>query len=74
MDPIPALTRVAEGFSEDEIKKVILNGRAATPKDANALAPRLHMNSWKALMDEDEVRALIDYLFSLMPKGTGQEW
>ena len=74
VDPIPALTRVAEGFSEDEIKKVILNGRAATPKDANALAPRLHMNSWKALMDEDEVRALIDYLFSLMPKGTGQEW
>ncbi|MBI4371153.1 MAG: c-type cytochrome [Elusimicrobia bacterium] len=73
-DPIPALNRVAEGFTEDEIKKVILNGRNAAPADPNGIAPRLHMNSWKALMDEEEVHALIDYLFSLMPKEKGQEW
>lgn len=74
VDPIPALNRVAEGFTEDEIKAVILNGRNATPKDPNGIAPRLHMNSWKTLMDTEEVDALTDYLFSLMPKGEKSDW
>lgn len=74
VDPIPALNRVAEGFKEDEVKAVILNGRNATPKDVNGIAPRLHMNSWKTLMDQEEVDALTDYLFSLMPKGEKSEW
>lgn len=74
VDPIPALDRVAEGFTEDEVKKIILNGRNALPKDASGVAPRLHMNSWKNLMDEEELDALTDYLFSLMPKGEKSEW
>lgn len=74
VDPIPALDRVAEGFSADEIAKVILDGRNAVAKDPNGIAPRLHMNSWRTLMDQDEVHALTDYLFSLMPKGEKSEW
>ncbi|MBI2384822.1 MAG: c-type cytochrome [Elusimicrobia bacterium] len=73
VDPIPALNRVAEGFTEDEIKRVILNGRNATPKDAGDV-PRLHMNSWKTLMDDEEVDAVTDYLMSLMPKGEKTDW
>lgn len=74
VDPMPALNRVAEGFTEDEVKKVIRNGRNATPKDPSGIAPRLHMNSWKTLMDEEELHALTDYLMSLMPKGEQTDW
>lgn len=74
VDPIPALNRVAEGFTEEEIKTVILNGRNATPMDPNGVAPRLHMNSWKTLMDSEELDALTDYLMSLMPKGEQTDW
>lgn len=74
VDPIPALDRVAEGFTEAEITKVILEGRNALPKGDGGVSPRLHMNSWKTLMDETEVHALTDYLFSLMPKGEKSEW
>ena len=68
VDPIPPLKRVAEGFTEEEIKAVILKGRMPVAKDPNGLKPRLWMNSWKALMDEEELHVLVDYLFSLMPK------
>ncbi|MEK7232734.1 MAG: hypothetical protein AAB268_02880 [Elusimicrobiota bacterium] len=68
------MNRVAEGFQEDEVKAVILNGRNATPKDPNGIAPRLHRNSWKTLMDQEEVDALTDSLFSLMPKGEKTEF
>lgn len=74
VDPIPGLDRVAEGFTEEEIKKIILNGRNAVPKDSGGIAPRLHMNSWKSLMDQDELHVLTDYLFSLMPQGEKSEW
>ncbi len=74
VDPIPGLTRVAEGFTEEEVKQVIMNGRSATPKDPSGIAPRLHMNSWKSLMDAEELDAVTDYLFSLMPKGEKSEW
>ncbi len=74
VDPIPSLNRVAEGFTEDEVKQVILDGRSSTPKDPGGIAPRLHMNSWKTLMDKEELDALVDYLMSLMPKGEKSEW
>lgn len=73
IDPIPALERVAEGFTEEEVKAVIRNGRMPLAKDPQAPTPRLWMNSWKTLMNEEELDALVDYLFSLMPKG-GEEW
>lgn len=74
VDPIPALDKVAAGFKEEELKTVILNGRTAVAKDPLGPAPRLHMNSWRALMDDDEVHAVVDYLMSLMPKGDGTEF
>lgn len=74
VDPIPALNRAAEGFSQDELKEVILNGRTAASKDSSGPAPRLHMNSWKTLMDHEEAAALAAYLLSLMPKGEKTEW
>lgn len=74
IDPIPSLERVAEGFTEEEIKTVIRNGRVPAAQDPNGIKPRLWMNAWQALMDEEELHALVDYLFGLMPKNTGEKW
>lgn len=74
VDPIPGLQRVAAGFTEDELKAVILNGRQAIAADPAGPAPRLHMNAWRTLMDDAEAHAVIDYLMSLMPKGDGTEF
>lgn len=71
-DPITPLERVREGFTEEEIKTVIRDGRIPAAKDPSGIQPRLWMNSWKALMDEEELHALVKYLFSLAPQG--EEW
>lgn len=73
-DPMPALERVAEGFTEDEVKEVIRKGRQAAAKDPSGAAPRFAMNSWSKIMEEDELDALADYLFSLMPKEGAETW
>lgn len=74
VDPIPGLEKVAAGFTEEELKAVILNGRQAIAADPAGPAPRLHMNSWRTLMDDAEAHAVVDYLMSLMPKGDGTEF
>lgn len=71
---VPALTRVAEGFSTAELEKVISEGRRSVPEDERGPVPPLHMIGWKDVMDKEEIDALGDYLFSLMPKGEGESW
>ncbi|MBI4386657.1 MAG: c-type cytochrome, partial [Elusimicrobia bacterium] len=63
IDPIPPLNRVAEGFTEEEVKTVVREGRIPGAKDPDGIQPQLWMNSWKNLMDEEELDALVDYLF-----------
>jgi len=72
---VPPINKVKEGFTEDEVKKVIRDGRTSEPEDSRGPAPPLHMNAWKAVMDEGELDDLVKYLFSLLPaKKSGEEW
>lgn len=71
---VPPLDKVAEGFSEDEIKKVIRDGRIPEREDLNAPYPPLWMNAWKTVLDDNELANLIQYLFSLLPKEKKEEW
>lgn len=71
---VPSLTKVAEGFSAAELEKVIREGRRSVPEDDRGPTPPLHMIGWKEVMDDTEIDALGDYLFSLMPKGEGETW
>ena len=73
-NPIPALERVKEGFTKDEIAKVIQDGREPARKDPNGPPPPYKMNAWKSIMDASESDALIEYLFSLMKEDAGSEW
>lgn len=71
---IPRIDKVKEGFTEEEIKKVILEGRVPQKEDVRGPAPPLWMNAWKKVMGENELDDLVKYLFSLLPEGTGEEW
>lgn len=69
---VPPLNKLAEGFTEEEVKKVIRDGRHSEPEDISGPAPSLHMNSWKNIMTEQELNDLVKFLFSISPKT--EEW
>ena len=67
---IPALTFVADSYTKAEIKKLIFNGqREIVPLDPHLPAPPLYMPAWGSTIKDAEADDLIDYLFSLKPKG-----
>jgi mono/diheme cytochrome c family protein len=67
---VPSLKYVADGYTEDEVKKRILNGqREITPMDPKHPAPPLYMPAWRDKIQEGELDDLVAYLFSLKPKG-----
>lgn len=72
-DVVPALNKVAEGFTKGELIKVIRDGRLSELDDKRGPHPFLRMVAWKEIMDDDEINALVEYLFALMPKGE-DEW
>jgi len=74
-EEIPALTYVAEGYTQDELKQQILKGLKDIPqKDSLGRTPPYRMPSWKGAISDQELELLADYLMSLMPKGEKEEW
>ncbi|OGC90719.1 MAG: hypothetical protein A2142_05805 [candidate division Zixibacteria bacterium RBG_16_48_11] len=74
-EEIPALTYVAEGYTQDELKQQIWKGLLDIPKkDSLGQTPPYRMPSWKGVMDDKELELLAVYLMSLMPKGEQEEW
>lgn len=69
---IPALERVAEGYTKDELREKIKKGVALVAKaDPKGHVPILVMPSWEDKLAPEELDAIIEYLFSLAPKGAG---
>jgi mono/diheme cytochrome c family protein len=67
---IPALTYVADSYTKAEIKKLIFTGqRDIVPLDPRLPPPPLYMPAWGSTIKDAEADDLIDYLFSLKPKG-----
>lgn len=71
---VPALTYVAEGFTIDELKDRIRQGRMPQKENPAGPYPPLWMNAWKTVMSEDELDVLTKYLLSLMPKEESGRW
>jgi mono/diheme cytochrome c family protein len=72
---IPSLTLVKDGFSRDELKERIANGRQPEPADLGQPAPMISMPAWGTLLKEDEMEDLITYLYSLRPPlQPGEAW
>ncbi len=72
---VPALTRVADGYTEDELRQLILRGTATIGK-ANPTGdrPPLRMPGWRDRMTDGDARDLVAYLMSLAPKTAGDKW
>jgi len=67
---VPDLIHVADGYTKDELKDRILKGQ----HEINALDPKrppppLYMPGWAGTIKDAEVDDLVEYLFSLKPKG-----
>lgn len=72
---IPSLTNVAEGYSKDELKERIRDGKTSDPADPAAPEPMIAMPAWKEVLKDDEIDALADYLYSLRPAPKkGDDW
>lgn len=70
---IPPLTFVSDGYTKKELKDRIRKGiksEKANPKDAE---PMLAMPAWSEVLREDELDALVDYLYSIRPAKTEED-
>jgi len=65
---IPTLTLVADGYSQAELKEKIRKGVPKPAKnDPNGAEPMVYMPAWGQVLKEDEMDALVQYLYSLRP-------
>ena len=61
---------VAETYTKDDLAKKILDGVPVVPKaNPNGPNPPLAMPSYRGIVGVEEMRELVDYLFSLKPPG-----
>lgn len=69
---VPPLIHVAESYTKEDLAKKIWDGVPVEPKlDPNGPTPPLHMPSYKGIIDTNDMTLLVNYLFSLKPKDTG---
>lgn len=72
---VPGVVYVAEGYTEGELRKKVLDGLATVGKaDAKGPRPPYRMPGWAGQMSEREVEDLVRYLMSLYPKSAKEKW
>lgn len=62
---IPSLTKVAEGYSRDELITKIRGGVIPAPADPSQPAPMVYMPKWGDQLSDDEIGYVADFLISL---------
>lgn len=67
-EEVPPLIYVAEGFTREELKETIREGKYPARASRERPSPPLWMPSWKQKLSEEELEALVDYLLSLHPE------
>lgn len=67
-EEVPSLTYAAEGYSPEELKEIIRDGRFPARADRAGLSPPLWMPSWKEKLSEEELDAVVEYILSLRPQ------
>lgn len=66
-EEVPPLTYVSEGFTREELKETIREGKYPARADRSGPTPPLWMPSWKQKLTDEEIDAVVDYLTSLNP-------
>lgn len=68
---VNSLTKVTEGYSKHELHEKIKGGAIPIPADSSKPAPMLQMPKWGQQLNEKEIDAVVEYLFTLNPKKAG---
>ena len=72
---VPGLTKVAEGYTEAELVRLIGHGTARIGRsDASGPVPPYRMPGWGDRLSDAEIKDLVRYLISLAPKSTTPGW
>jgi mono/diheme cytochrome c family protein len=72
---VPAVIYVAEGYTESELRRMILDGaRSIGRADLAGPTPPYRMPGWRGHMTAQEVDDLVQYLLSLYPISERESW
>lgn len=74
-EQVPGLLYVAEGYTVEELKELIVTGQTEiVALDAERAPPPLYMPSWRGKISAGELDDLATYLRSLLPEGDDLDW
>lgn len=74
-EEVPGLMGVAEGYTDKELKKIILKGVLhVAKKNADGPAPLLYMPPWSGMFAEGDLDDVVAYLKSLLPPDADDDW
>lgn len=65
---VPSLLHASDDYTKDEVINIIRNGKQPPLEDASKPAPPLYMPSWKAVLSEEDVKRIADFLWSVQTK------
>ena len=68
---VPSLLHASEDYTKVEITNIIRNGKLPPLADSAKPAPPLYMPTWKNILTDEEVKRIVEYLWSLQPKREG---
>jgi mono/diheme cytochrome c family protein len=72
---VPAVIYVAEGYTQAELRRKVLDGVASVGKaDAKGARPPFRMPGWRGQMTTRELDDLVSYLLSLEPGSSDAKW
>ena len=67
---VPSLIHVADDYKKGEVEALIKKGKMPPLADPKKPAPPLYMPSWKGTVNDEDVKNIVEYLWSLKPKET----
>lgn len=72
---VPALNNVSETFTKGELKKKIAKGVVPEKKNPSSAPPLLDMPAWGQVLSDQEIDAVVEYLWTLKPGGAkSSDW
>ena len=66
---VPPLVHVADDYTKLEVTKIIRLGKTPQAVDPRQPQPPLYMPSWTGILSQEDVRNIVEYLWSLRPAG-----
>jgi mono/diheme cytochrome c family protein len=68
---VPSLLHDSDDYTEEEVIKIIQNGKVPPVENAKGPAAPLYMPSWKTVLTDEDIHRIADYLWSLQKKKEG---